>query len=157
MDVVTAPDRVIYERVAPMLIRFATALVGPDEADDVVSTVIVRVLAKRPLGAIEKPEPYLMQAVMNEARSRHRGRRRGNAAVVRIGPGPTVRDAAEVATTELTDVVMAMPHQQRAAIYLVYWCDYSAVEASEAMGCEPATVRRYLHLARKKLERFINE
>lgn len=140
-----------------MLTRFATALVGPHDADDVVSAVVVRVLAKRPLTEIEKPEPYLMQAVMNEARSRHRGHRRRTAAVVRIGPGPTVRDTAEVATTELTDVVMSLPQQQRAAIYLVYWCDFTPAEAAEVRGCEPATVRRYLHLARKKLERFIDE
>ncbi|MEN8114893.1 MAG: sigma-70 family RNA polymerase sigma factor, partial [Actinomycetota bacterium] len=96
-------------------------------------------------------------AVMNEARARHRGTRRQDAAVVRIGPAPSVRDAAEVASTELTDVVMSLPHQQRAAVYLVYWCDHTTAEAAEAMGCEPATVRRYLHLARKKLKRFADE
>jgi RNA polymerase sigma factor (sigma-70 family) len=157
MDIVAATDRDIYERVAPALTRFAAALVGPDDAADVVSVVIVRVLAKRPLASIEKPESYLMQAVMNEAKTRSRGRHRRNAALVRIGPGHTARDTAELASSELTQIVMSLPHQQRAAIYLVYWCDYTPTEAAEAMGCEPGTVRRYLHLARKKLERFTDE
>lgn len=157
MDVVTATDRDIYEQVAPALTRFATALVGPDDAADVVSAVITRVLTKRPLVSIEKPEPYLMQAVMNEARSRHRGWRRHNAAVARVGRGASARDTAELASTELTDAVMALPRRQRAAVYLVYWCEFTSAEAAEAMGCQKATVRRYLHLARKKLERFADE
>ena len=153
----TGTDRDIYEQVAPALTRFATALVGPDDSADVVSVVIVRVLAKRSLASIEKPEPYLMQAVMNEAKTRSRGRHRRNAALVRIGPSRAARDAAELATSDLTRAVMSLPHQQRAAIYLVYWCEYTPTEAAESMGCEPGTMRRYLHLARKKLEGMIDE
>ena len=150
-------DRDVYEAVAPALVRFATALVGPSDAADVVSTVVVRVLAKRPLSSIEKPEAYLMQAVMNEVRQLHRGRTRQRAAVVRVGPGPDARDTAEVARTDLTDAVMALPPQQRAAAYLVYWCDYSAAEAARLMGWSDGTVRRYLHLVRNRLGRFASE
>ncbi len=150
-------DRDIYEAVAPTLVRFATALVGPDEAADVVSSVVVRVLAKRPLSSIEKPEAYLMQAVMNEVRQLHRGRTRQRAAVVRVGPGPDARDTADIARTDLTDAVMALPPRQRAAAYLVYWCDYSAAEAADLMGWSGGTVRRYLHIVRSKLGRFANE
>lgn len=150
-------DRDIYEAVSPGLMRFATALVGPDDAPDVVSAVMVRVLAKRTLSSIEKPEAYLMQAVMNEARQLHRGRNRHRAAVVRVGPGAAARDTAELARTDLTDAVMSLPPQQRAAAYLVYWCDYSAAEAAELMGWSSGTVRRYLHLVRNKLGRFANE
>ena len=149
-------DREVYEAFAPALVRFATALVGPDDAADVVSAVVVRVLGRRSLGSIEKPEAYLMQAVMNEARQMHRGRNRQRAAIVRVGPGPDVRDAAEVASTDLTDAVMALPPRQRAAAYLVYWCDYTAAEAAELMGWSDGTVRRYLHIVRRKLGRFID-
>jgi RNA polymerase sigma-70 factor (ECF subfamily) len=150
-------DRDIYEATAPGLVRFATALVGPSDAADVVSAVVVRVLAKRPLSSIEKPEAYLMQAVMNEVRQLHRGRSRYRAAIVRVGPGADSRDAADLARTDLTDAVMALPPQQRAAAYLVYWCDYTAAEAAELMGWSDGTVRRYLHLVRNKLGRFANE
>jgi len=154
---VVSTDRDVYEAVAPSLVRFATALVGPDDAADVVSAVVVRVLAKRSLSSLEKPEAYLMQAVMNEVRQLHRGRTRGRAAVVRVGPGPDARDTADIARTDLTDAVMALPPQQRAAAYLVYWCDYTAAEAAELMGWSDGTARRYLHLVRNKLERFTNE
>lgn len=154
MNGVATTDRDIYEAVAPGLTRFATALVGAGDAADVVSTVVVRVLARRTLSSIEKPEAYLMQAVMNEARALHRGRKRRTSALVRIGPAPVSRDAAELATTELTSAVMSLPPQQRAAAYLVYWCDYSAAEAAELMGWSQGTARRYLHLVRQKLKGF---
>ena len=150
-------DRDIYEAIAPGLMRFATALVGPDDAADVVSAVVVRVLGKRALSSLEKPEAYLMQAVMNEARQTYRGRARQHRAMVRVGPGPNARDAADVARTDLTDAVMALPPQQRAAAYLVYWCDYTSAEAAELMGWSDGTVRRYLHLVRNKLGGFTNE
>ncbi|MCP3994947.1 MAG: sigma-70 family RNA polymerase sigma factor [bacterium] len=150
-------DREVYEAVAPTLVRFATALVGPVDAADVVSAVVVRVLSKRSLSSIEKPEAYLMQGVMNEVRQLHRGRTRQRAALVRVGPGSSARDTAEIARTELTDAVMALPPRQRAAAYLVYWCDYTAVEAAELMGWSDGTVRRYLHIVRNKLGRFADE
>lgn len=147
-------DRDVYEAVAPKLVRFATALAGPDDAADVVSAVVVRVLSKRSLSSIEKPEAYLMQAVVNEVRQLHRGGNRQRSALVRIGPGPNARDTAEIARTDLTEAVMALPPQQRAAAYLVYWCDYTAAEVAELMGWSDGTVRRYLHIVKKKLGRF---
>lgn len=147
-------DREVYEAITPALVRFATALVGPDDAADVVSAVVVRVLGRRSLLSIDKPKAYLMQAVMNEVRQLHRRRKRQRAAIVRVGPGPEARDAADIARTDLTDAVMALPPRQRAAAYLVYWCDYTAAEAAELMGCSDGTVRRYLHIVRKKLGRF---
>jgi RNA polymerase sigma factor (sigma-70 family) len=157
MSSVGSSDKEVYETVAPALVRFATALVGPVDAPDVVSAVVVRVLGKRSLGSLEKPQAYLMQAVMNEVRQRHRGRVRRQAAMVRVGPGQMARDTAEIARTDLTEAVMALPPQQRAAAYLVYWCDYSSAEAAELMGWSDGTVRRYLHLVREKLRRFADE
>jgi len=157
MSSVGSGDSEVYEAVAPALVRFATALVGPADAPDVVSAVVVRVLGKRSLSSIEKPQAYLMQAVMNEVRQLHRGRARQRAAMVRVGPGQQARDAADIARTDLTDAVMALPPQQRAAAYLVYWCEYSAVETAELMGWSDGTVRRYLHLVREKLGRFTDD
>ncbi len=77
--------------------------------------------------------------------------------MVRVGPGQQARDAADIARTDLTDAVMALPPQQRAAAYLVYWCEYTAVETAELMGWSDGTVRRYLHLVREKLGRFTDD
>jgi RNA polymerase sigma factor (sigma-70 family) len=157
MSSVGSGDQEVYQTVAPALVRFATALVGPVDAPDVVSAVVVRVLGKRSLSSIEKPQAYLMQAVVNEVRQLHRGRTRQRAALVRVGPGQQAPDTADIARSDLTDAVMALPPRQRAAAYLVYWCGYSAAEAADLMGWSDGTVRRYLHLVREKLRRFTDE
>ena len=76
---------------------------------------------------------------------------------MRLGPGAPARDVADTARSDLTDAVMALPPQQRAAAYLAYWCDYTAAETAELMGWSDGTVRRYLHIVRRKLERFADE
>lgn len=72
-------DREVYEEIAPALMRYATALIGPDQAPDVVSTVVTRALG-RPDGltGLVAPKAYLMKAVLNEAvgLKRQRARRR---------------------------------------------------------------------------------
>lgn len=44
------------------LVRFATVLVGPDAAQDVVSSAVLRVLERDP-APVERPKAYLYQAV----------------------------------------------------------------------------------------------
>jgi DNA-directed RNA polymerase specialized sigma24 family protein len=65
-------DREIYEEVRGSLMRFAASLVGPDNADDVVSESVVRALRRGPLASLHNPRAYLMQAVLNIARDRGR-------------------------------------------------------------------------------------
>ncbi|MDH3463395.1 MAG: hypothetical protein OEM32_07220 [Acidimicrobiia bacterium] len=61
-------DREIYAEIAPDLIRYANALIGPDQAPDVVSTVVTRALGRGGgLVGPESPKSYLMKAVLNEA------------------------------------------------------------------------------------------
>jgi len=153
----TESDRAIYERVAPVVTRFASALVGRDEAPDLVSTVVLRVLSKRTLSSLEEAEPYLMKAVLNEARMHGRTQVRRDRAVARLGTPSPARDTADLATSSLTEAVMNLPVQQRAAVYLVYWCDFSPTEAAPLLGCRPGTIRRYLHLAMKKLREHAHD
>ena len=147
-------DAKVYQELRFELTRLATALVGPWEAEDVVSTVVVRVL-ERPggLAGLDEPRRYLMRSVINEARSRLRSRRRW-----RMQPLDPLSDLPRVDyRDELVDVVGKLPVQQRAATFLVYWEGHTPTSAAVLMGCRPATVRRYLHLARKKLKEVLDE
>jgi len=142
----------IYMSVRRDLMRYATALVGPDTADDVVSSVVVRALA-RPggLGGLREPKQYLMKAILNEVRSRHRRR----------SQHPAVHADTAVETTvgsddAVTNVIASLPARQRAAAYLVFYEEYTPSEAADLMGCRPGTVRRYLHLARAKLREALD-
>lgn len=146
-------DAEVYQAVRFELTRLATALVGPSDAEDVVSTVVARALS-RPggLAGLDEPRPYLIKAVINEARTRFRTRRRWQTRELSVDELVTV-DYRE----ELVDLVNQLPTRQRAAAFLVYWEGHTDASAAELMGCRPGTVRRYLHLARKKLEAILDE
>ncbi len=60
----------IYMSVRRDLMRYATALTGPDTADDVVSAVVTRALTRSGgLSGLREPKQYLMRSVLNELRS----------------------------------------------------------------------------------------
>jgi RNA polymerase sigma factor (sigma-70 family) len=143
-------DADFYESHRDDLMRYATALVGLNDAADVVSRVIVRILSKRNRH-LRDPRGYAMKAVLNEARSWLRRRRTAplidaDTAVDHPDPVP-----------EVVTAVMELPVRQRAAVYLVYWIGMSPSEAAGVMGIQPGTARRYLYLARQQLREALSD
>ena len=137
-------DEVIWTKHRDELVRYAAVLVGPDDAEDVLATVVLRVLQKRSLVDLDDARPYLFKAVLNEATSLRR-----RLARIRL-PAAEVCVPADV-SPEVLQAVKSLPGRQQAAIYLVYWRDLSLGETASLMGCRPGTVKRYLHLARSRL------
>lgn len=150
-------DRDVYEAVRAPLMRFAASLVGRDEAADLVSEVVVAVMQRRALSSLENPKAYLMQAVLNRAKSRGRRLDRERRAVARLGALSRPPDQFEASDPDVVRTVVSLPPQQRAAVFLVYWEDLSPSEAAELLGVRPGTLRRYLYLAREKLRRHLDE
>ena len=147
-------DADIYAELRTDLMRYATALVGVVDAGDVVSAVVTRALGlEGGLVGLEDPKPYLMRSVLNEVRMAHRSRVRGRRAVLTLGAS----EYADPENDHVLDVVMELPERQRAAVYLAYYEQYRPVEIAELMGCQPATVRRYLFLARRKLKKVLED
>ncbi len=141
----SAFDADIYNKYRDELVRYATALVGPDEAEDVLSTVLVKVLRRRSLESLDNPEAYLFRAVLNQSRSVWRRRQRPQLAReerIEHAPDPL---------PEVVDALRGLPPRQRAATYLVYFADLSISDTSELMGCTQGTVKRHLHDARRRL------
>lgn len=150
-------DREIYEELRGSLMRFAASLVGQDEAEDIVSDAVVQALRRGTLAALENPSAYLMQAVLNTARDRGRRRITESAAVARhVGMREAV-PVVSIESPELTEAVMRLPVRQRAAIFLVYYEDMAPSDAADILGVRPATLRRYLLLARRKLRGWLDE
>lgn len=152
LDVESA-DREIYEKHAADLIRYATVLVGPDEAPDVVSSVVLRVLGQGSLDDFDDPRAYLFRSVTNECRSWRRQRNARHLALGRFFE----RDGSEALDTTVADRVSAaeavwrLPPRLRSAAYLVYWLDLSIGEAARVLGLSSGTVKRYVHEARERL------
>lgn len=141
-------DGALFARLRPELIRYATALVGPSEAEDVVMSAIGRTLRRSHLSELDNPKGYLLKAILNEARGR--GRRTRPAPL-----GETLTEGADHGMAEVIDLLMGLPTRQRAAIYLHYWEGLGVAEVGAAMGVSPGTVKRYLHLARMKLKEVL--
>jgi RNA polymerase sigma factor (sigma-70 family) len=141
-----ADDEAIYRKHSGDLIRYAAVLVGPDRAEDVLSSVMVRILCRRSLSSLDEPRAYLFRSVLNESRGMLRQRRS-----IPIAPPK----AALVLSEPDWDVVQAvakLPARQRAAVFLRYWEDLPVVEVADLMGARAGTIKRYLHLARGSLK-----
>lgn len=139
-------DEAIYRENRDDLIRYAAVLVGPTSAEDAVSTVVLRVLARRRLVDLRDARPYLFRAVLNECRTRL-ARDRNHSTLANVDGSKSVDPQPEVLVA-----VLALPARQRAATYLVYWAGMSIAEAALMMGIRPGTVKRYLYLARRSLK-----
>jgi len=137
--------------------RFAASLVGAQDAGDLVSDAVVATLRNRSLASLDNPQAYLMQAVLNHARSYGRRARRERSALTRLTTGPPVVDPAAIVRPDVARTVADLPLRQRAAVHLVYWEDLTTSHAANLLGVRPATLRRYLHLARQKLRRHLDE
>ena len=148
-------DREVYEQLRGPLMRFASSLVGPNEAADLVSEVVVATLRRRSLSSLENPGAYLMKAVLNRSRSRTRRIAKEQA----VAAAQVIQEETASSDSSVPDVaatVAQLPVQQRAAIYLVYWEGLEPSEAAAVIGVQPATIRRYLHLARNQLRRHLD-
>jgi RNA polymerase sigma-70 factor (ECF subfamily) len=138
-------DGAVFTACRLDLLRYATALVGPSEAEDVVMTVVGRTVRRVRLAELDNPKGYLLRGVLNEARGRGRRRR-----TVPLDGDLAGHDRQGLA--EVLDVLMSLPVRQRAAVYLHYWERAPISEIAEAMGVGSGTVKRYLYLARQKLK-----
>lgn len=144
-------DADIWLKCKDDLTRYAAVLIGPSDAEDVVSTVFVRVLDRRRLAGLEDARLYLFRAVLNECKTR-RARTRTTPGLVELQVPPPSDPRPEI-----LQAVSALPLGQRAATFFVYWVHLSVYEAAELMGVRPGTVKRYLHLARTKLKGVLRE
>lgn len=148
--IVGVNDEAIWNKHRDELVRYASMLVGPDDAEDLVSAVVVRVLNRRRLSDLEDARSYLYRSVLNEARTLVRRRRRQ-----RLQPGFDVLPAD--VEPEILAAVLDLPSRQRAAVYLTYWRDLPVVEVADLMGCRPGSVKRYLHMARNRLREVFQD
>lgn len=143
-----------YEKYAEELVRFATGLVGPDDAQDVVSEAFVNAIRSRTWNRVEHPRAYLYQVVTNEVRMRHRTtmRRRARERKAAI---PAVTYQSEV-RPEVLEAVGSLSPRQRAVVVLTYWEGLTASDVAERLGIRDGSVRRHLARARAKLREVLD-
>lgn len=146
-------DAEIYGEHSVALIRFATVLVGPDSAQDVVSSAFLRSFEGQSWSQVENHRSYLYQAVTNEARNHHRSESRRRSREVRTSV-PIVVHPPEF-HPEVRRAVEELSVRQRAVVYLTYWEDMTDHAIAGHLGISAGSVRRHLARARRHLRRVL--
>jgi RNA polymerase sigma-70 factor (ECF subfamily) len=150
---VTAEEE-IYRKHADELVRFATGLVGPFDAQDVVAEACLRAFQSSGWSSVGNPRAYLYRTVLNEARAHHRSTLRRRLRETRTATTTTV----ELTTPDLDvlEAVAKLSVRQRAAVMLTYWEDLPAGDVAARLGVSVGSVKRHLARARARLKEQLN-
>jgi RNA polymerase sigma-70 factor (ECF subfamily) len=150
-----AADAEVYEKHAEELIRFATSLVGPSDAPDVLSVAMIRALTSRQWPGVSNRRAYLYRSVLNAARSYRRTEQQRRAREARYGASRVWEP--EQVRPEVLDAIGRLSVRQRAVVYLTYWDDLDPAAAAGLLGISEGSVRRHLARARANLRRTLRD
>jgi RNA polymerase sigma-70 factor (ECF subfamily) len=142
----------------PRLLRFATRLVGPGAADDVVQEGwlgVCRGIAR--LDDVERFRPWVFQVVANRCRDWIRRRGRERHALERLDLEPRAidgaaclpEDEADPRAAALRGALASLPANHRAALELFYLEELSVSDIARVLAVPPGTVKSRLFHARK--------
>jgi RNA polymerase sigma-70 factor (ECF subfamily) len=145
----------IYRKHSGELVRFATGLVGPFDAQDVVTDACLRAFQSRSWESVTNRRAYLYRSVFNQAKSHYRSAMRRRirehtaAAPASVDPSPIDIDVLRA--------VDKLSMQQRAAVFLTYWEDLTPAQAANRLGVSEGSVKRHLARARARLKELLHE
>ena len=145
----------LYRSEAPRLMRLATAIVGRDEAYDLVADTVGRLVRRPDWSQVTDQRAYLTRAVVNGATDRVRSSRRRADREERAG---RLVVTSSVDPTNAVDVRRALDRlspQQRAIAYLVYWEDMTIPDVATWLDVSEGTVRRQLARAKDRLREVL--
>jgi RNA polymerase sigma factor (sigma-70 family) len=141
----------VYQAHAPRLMRLASAVVGADEAYDLVIEAVYKAVTSSAWRGVANPEAYLVRSVVNTAASQRRSTTRRHERELRASRATVIRP---VDPTNALDVRRALHHlspQQRAIVYLVYWEDLPIAAVANWLDVGEGTVRKQLARAKNRL------
>lgn len=158
---ITATDvmdnEAVYRSYSVELTRYATGLVGPFDAPDVVTDACLKAFGSRGWPDVVDRRAYLYKAVLTVANDHHRRTLSRRLREMRAAgrddlPDPT----GSVDDVEVLEAVRRLSVQQRAAVFLTYWEDLTPDTVAERMGVSTGTVKRHLARARKRLGEWLS-
>lgn len=144
-----------YRRHVRALAHYASVLVGPDDAMDVVNDAVANTLARGSLVNVRDVGAYWFQAVTYTASSWHRSRTRRTAREQRVSALRTASRDPHVGIEESLKVLAVLSVQQRAVVYFTYWEDWPVERIAGVLGVSTGTVRKQLGRARAHLREVL--
>lgn len=143
-------DDTVIRGLYPALHRFASAVGGISDADDLVQEALARTIARSSLAELDDPLPYLRRVVLNLAANRRRTVGRQLRAWARMGvAGPGTADSYPSDLAPL----MALPPQARAVLWLADVEGLSFPAIAQQLGLTPAAARKQASRGRAELRR----
>jgi RNA polymerase sigma-70 factor (ECF subfamily) len=156
MTTMATDDADTYRRHAGELIRYATVLVGPDDAPDVVADAVLAAFGSPRWRHVEDRRAYLYRAVLTRSMSHHRSssRRRRREAV---DASRALRGRGnDESSIDAHRALAQLSEQQRAVTYLTYWEDLTPIQIAQLLDVSEGTVRKQLARAREHLRRLLD-
>ena len=145
----------LYRSEATRLMRLAAAIVGRDEAYDLVADTVGRLVSRPVFSKVTNQRAYLTRSVVNGATDRVRSNRRR---ADREDRASRWQVNGSVDPSNAVDVWRALDRlspQQRAIAYLVYWEDMTIPDVAAWLDVSEGTVRRQLARAKDRLREVL--
>lgn len=141
----------IYHRQVDTVYRICFSFMkNKTETEDMVQDTFLRLITSGPEFQSEKHEKaWLIVTAANLCKDSLRRAWRKN---------ENIDDLPEIAGEEsmhnpVLDAILALPKDQKAAVYMYYYEGYSSAEIARALGCRQGTVRSRLSRARAALRK----
>ena len=148
-------DAEVYEKYAEELVRFATMLAGPTNAEDVVADAVLRVFASSAWKTVTNRRAYLYRAVLSQASSTARSTQRRQLREHRFAIRGTHDEP--MLRPELLAALLSLTLRQRAVVFMSFWLDQPTGSIGRDLGLSERTVQRDLENAYRRMERHLHE
>ena len=142
-----------YRNYRTELTRYATSLVGPFDAQDVVTDACLKAFESRSWPDVIDRRAYLYRTVFTVAIDQHRRTLARRLREIKVSEP----EGIEMSSSDLDvlDAIGRLSVQQRSAVYLTYWEDMTPEVVAGRMGISEGSVKRHLARARKRLGEFL--
>ena len=138
-------------------IRYATVLVGPDDAADVVTDAVLAAFASPAWRDVANRRAYLYRAVLNASAIAPPFHAADGGVVSARSPRGTATAADPPApAVDAHRALAPLSEQQRAVVFLTYWEDLAPAQIADLLGVADGTVRKQLARARDHLRRILD-
>jgi RNA polymerase sigma factor (sigma-70 family) len=158
----------IFERYADDILRYASARLGSDLAEDVTAETFLGAFRARGRYDLSRQNarPWLYGIAIRQIGKHARAERRyrdalskvqAESVAVDIGERVADRVAAEQLRPRLAAVLSALRSQDRELLLLVAWTDLSYEEAAQALGVSVSAVKSRLHRVRRRTREALGQ
>jgi RNA polymerase sigma factor (sigma-70 family) len=158
----------IFDRYADDILRYASARLGSDLAQDVTAETFLAAFGARSRydQSRENARPWLYGIAVRQIGKHTRAERRYRQALSRIqtetvtadfGDRVADRVTAEQLRPRLSAVLSGLPRKDRELLLLVAWTDLTYEESAQALGVSVSAVKSRLHRIRVRIRQALGE